>query len=356
MKSSHSPSQSGKRRRVRFARKRSAVLQDASSTERGQANDINKSDSYDGGDGVGNDCPGDTTRHVEQNEADSEIRVEIIHPLLPPASEMTPQEKARIWHLPIDLKLYRACASFMAKNIAMRDELEESANPLSYTNVYARIYATCCVGRLPPVQDSVSLQLWAKKVNDTRRGFERYIVPNVSQHRVKRMKRAVLTVLRLQERIRMQQRSQRIQQEQPTQQQQQQQQQQHQSQQKPRTTQEVERVESSVLSTTTLSRDPNSFRLFNQPQQKDEFIRARYESITRPCTIMALAMAEADAEAVSDDYQEIVVQSGINNTRRSSSVLMISRTRSEPATPSMMPHPNVIRYSRPRSNSFPMLP
>lgn len=99
--------------------------------------------------------------------------VQILGPLLVPASEMTSQEKDELWYSPREQSEQKCIARRDADTHAGED----------YSNLVTRIYASCFTGIGPSKRDFVQLVEWHSK-SLSPRGIERFSLKAVARLRM----------------------------------------------------------------------------------------------------------------------------------------------------------------------------
>ena len=97
--------------------------------------------------------------------------VQILGPLLVPASEMTSEEIDARWYSPTETRAQKQLARVVAAQI-LEDEWKISHG---YIDLIRRVYASCVSGTEPSRADMESLIKWTKTAH-SRRGLERWTV------------------------------------------------------------------------------------------------------------------------------------------------------------------------------------
>lgn len=122
--------------------------------------------------------------HFEYDDETDSVPHVIIGPLLVPSSEMTDFEKLTQWWQPSEYNSQKATAKNIAKAIQKREPCDPKGNPSAYSNVVARVFSVCLSSKMkgPTEHDLEKLAHWAR-VAHSRRGLERWSIPQVSKIR-----------------------------------------------------------------------------------------------------------------------------------------------------------------------------
>ena len=126
----------------------------------------------------------DRSVHFEYDDETDNVPCQIAGPLLVPSSEMTDIEKQTQWWQPSEYNSQKATAKNIAKAIQKREPCDPKGNPSAYSNVVARVFSACLSTKMkgPTEHDLEKLAHWTR-VAHSRRGLERWSIPQVSKIR-----------------------------------------------------------------------------------------------------------------------------------------------------------------------------
>lgn len=126
---------------------------------------------------------------------------EVLPEPIPPASEMSMDDKATIWWQPQDFAIFKKTARVISCEIRRR----QVASQTSYQSILWRTYNCCLKAKSEEVEpfdelDRRHLFGWAE-VGLCRRGLERWIIPQMAQDRQARKDMVIQGVLHLQKNV-----------------------------------------------------------------------------------------------------------------------------------------------------------
>ena len=115
--------------------------------------------------------------------------------LLVTSTEMDEGEKNRVWYQKEESLCHRNLAKNVAKGIRKQ---VPSSSPESYTNVVSQVYKGCMTSRGPSEIAVAKLAHWSS-VGHSRRGLEKWSVPNISKIRQQARSSTIAAVLEQQQ-------------------------------------------------------------------------------------------------------------------------------------------------------------
>jgi hypothetical protein len=139
-------------------------------------------------------------RFIDQENGGSGLH-EVLPEPIPPASEMSMEEKSTIWWQPQDFAVFKKTARVISCEIRRR----QVASQTSYQSILWRTYDCCLKAKSEDMQafdemDRRHLFGWAE-VGLCRRGLERWIIPQMAQDRQARKDMVIQGVLHLQKNV-----------------------------------------------------------------------------------------------------------------------------------------------------------